>query len=186
MMIFILGLIIFFVPHLVTAFARGARAKMVASLGAGPYKGVYSLTSALGLVLIVIGWQTADATALYSTPAWMRYVVQLLMLIALILLASAYLPKGKIAAAVKHPMLASVKIWAFAHLLVNGEVRSLILFGSFLAYAVLDRIAVKNRGAPVPAPGPARNDLYPIVIGLAAWFAIYFFLHAYIAGVALR
>lgn len=186
MALFILGLIIFFVPHLVTAVGRGAREAMIAKLGAGPYKGVYSLVSALGLVLTVMGWPSADAAVLYSTPDWMRYVVQLLMLVALILLAAAYAPKGRIAAAVKHPMLAGVKIWAFAHLLVNGEVRSVILFGSFLAYAVLDRIAVKRRGAAVPAAGPARNDLYPVVIGLAAWFAIYFFLHRYIAGVPLR
>jgi uncharacterized membrane protein len=116
----------------------------------------------------------------------MRYVVQLLMLISLIFLASAYAPKGKIAHAAKHPMLLSVKIWAFAHLLVNGEVRSVILFGAFLAYGVLDRIAVKRRGEPVAAAGPAMNDLYSVAIGLAAWLAIYFFLHRYIGGVALR
>lgn len=186
MTLFILGLIIFFSPHLATAFARDFRATLSAKLGAGPYRGVYSLVSALGLVLVVMGWPSADTTVLYTSPGWMRYVVQLLMLLALISLAAAYAPKGRIAAALKHPMLAGVKIWAFAHLLVNGDVRSLILFGSFLAYGVLDRIAVKRRGAPVPEPGSAKNDLVPVGIGLGLWFAIYFFLHPYISGVALR
>jgi uncharacterized membrane protein len=104
----------------------------------------------------------------------------------MILLAAAYLPKGKIAAAVKHPMLAGVKAWALAHLLVNGDVRSVLLFGSFLAYGVIDRIMVKRRGASTPAPGPVRNDLIAVVAGVAVWAAIYFHLHRYIAGVALR
>ena len=186
MTLFILGLIIFFGAHYYTAIARAGREKLVASLGAGPYKGLYSLVSIAGFALIVIGWPSADATIVYATPDWMRYVTQLLMLIALILLAAAYAPKGKIAAAVKHPMLAGVKFWAVGHLLVNGDVRSIILFGSFLAYAVIDRIMVKKRGAPTPAAGPITNDLIAVVIGAVAWAAIYFFLHRYIAGVALR
>ena len=183
---FILGLIVFFATHLATAFARGAREGLVKRLGAGPYKGLYSLVSAIGLGLIVYGWGGADASVLYAPPAWLRHVTHLLTLIALVLLAAAYLPKGKIAAAVKHPMLASVKIWAFAHLLANGETRSVILFGAFLVYAVLDRIAVNLRGAPAPAAGPARNDLYAVLVGAGAWAAIYFVLHPYIAGVSLR
>lgn len=183
MTLFILGLIIFFGAHLFTALARGPREALVARIGAGPYKGLYSLVSIGGFALFVIGWPNADATVLYVTNFTMVHVAYGLMLIALILLASAYAPKGKIAAAVKHPMLAAVKVWAFAHLLVNGDVRSVILFGSFLAYAVIDRIAVKRRGEPVPPPGPFTNDLIAIVIGVAAWAAIFFWLHQYIAGV---
>ncbi|HNR78171.1 MAG TPA: NnrU family protein, partial [Parvularculaceae bacterium] len=104
----------------------------------------------------------------------------------LILLAAAYLPKGKIAAAAKHPMLAGVKLWAFAHLLVNGEVRSILLFGTFLAFGVIDRIAVKKRNEPTPTAGPVSNDAIAAVAGLGAWLAIFFVLHPYIAGVPLR
>jgi uncharacterized membrane protein len=186
MALFILGLIVFFVPHFATPFARGWRERTIQRLGEGPYKGLYSLVSAVGFGLIVYGWRQADATALYSAPDWMRYVTQAFMLLAFVLLAAAYLPRGKIAHVVKHPMLASVKLWAFGHLLVNGEVRSLILFGSFLAYAAFDRIAVKRRGAPVPAEGPVRNDAIAVAVGVGAWFAVYFVLHRYIAGVSLR
>ena len=126
MTLFILGLIIFFGAHLFTASARGAREALIGRLGAGPYKGLYSLVSIAGFVLIIMGWPKADGTVLFVSPYWMIHVVYLLMLVSLALLASAYLPKGRIAPAVKHPMLASVKIWAFAHLLVNGDVRSLI------------------------------------------------------------
>ncbi|MEX0645293.1 MAG: NnrU family protein [Parvularculaceae bacterium] len=185
MAIFVLGLIIFFVPHLATAFARGARGKVVKALGAGPYKGTYSLVSAIGLGLIIWGWGRADATVLFVAPALALHVVYLLTLLALIALASAYLPKGRIAAALKHPMLAGVKLWALAHLIVNGDVRSLILFGSFLAYGVLDRIAVKLRNAPTPTAGPVVNDLYAVGVGAAVWAAIYFVLHPYIAGVPI-
>jgi uncharacterized membrane protein len=186
MTIFLAGLAIFFGSHLFTALAREARAGMVKRLGAGPYKGLYSLVSLAGFALIVIGWRSADASVLFAPPAWTRHVAYLLTLLAFIALAAAYLPKGKIAATLRHPMLAGVKLWAFAHLLVNGEVRSVILFGAFLAYGVIDRIAVKKRGDNGPAPGPAINDLIAAAVGAAAWAAVYFALHAYIAGVDLR
>lgn len=186
MALFLLGLAIFFGAHLFTATARGARERLVEKLGAGPYKGVYSLVSLAGFALIVLGWRHADATVLYVAPYWLVHVVYALTLIAVILLVSAYLPKGRIAAAARHPMLAAVKVWAFAHLLVNGEVRSLVLFGSFLAYAVFDRIMVKKRGEPTPMAGGAINDVVAVAVGAAAWTAIYMVVHPYIAGVSLR
>lgn len=186
MTLFVLGIAIFFGTHLFTALARGQREGLVKKLGPGGYKGFYSLVSIIGFALIVIGWPNADASSLYSPPAFLRHVTYLLVLIALVLLASAYLPKGKIAAAVKHPMLAATKLWAFGHLLANGEVRSVILFGGFLAYAIIDRIAVKKRGDNGPAAGPVRNDFIALAIGFLVWAAIYLHLHQYIAGVALR
>lgn len=186
MAIFLAGLVIFFGTHLYTALARAPRAALVKKLGAGPYKGFYSLVSIAGFALIIIGWRGADASILYVPPEGGRHIAYLLTLFAFILLAAAYTPKGKIAAGVKHPMLAGVKAWAFAHLLVNGEVRSVILFGAFLVYGVIDRIAVKRRGDDGPAPGPWRNDAVAVVAGVAAWAAVYFYLHPYIAGVALR
>lgn len=185
MLLFILGLIIFFGAHLFTALARGARGAIISKLGEGPYKGLYSLVSLVGFILIIMGWRNADAGILYTTPLWTRHVAYALVLVAFISLAAAYLPAGRIAAMTKHPMLAGVKIWAFGHLLVNGEVRSVILFSAFLAYAVIDRIAVKRRDAPVRVAGPIKNDIIAIAVGAAAYAAVAFYLHRYIAGVAL-
>lgn len=185
MALFIAGLIIFFGSHLFTPFMRGGRDKLIARFGEKGYRGLYSLIAIAGFVMIVMGWRQADTSILYTTPAYMREIAYGLMLIAIILLVAAYAPAGRIAHAVKHPMLAAVKVWAFAHLLVNGDVRSVILFGSFLAFAVADRIAVKKRNAPIPDAGPVRNDLIAVIIGVAAYVLIAFFLHRYIAGVAL-
>ena len=186
MALFVLGLIVFFLPHLFTPLMRRAREGLIGRLGAGGYKGLYSIVSAVGLALIIVGWPGANRTVLYVLPYWAEHIAYALTLGALILLAAAYLPKGRIAAIAKHPMLAGVKLWAFAHLLVNGDVRSVLLFGSFLAYGVLDRVMVKRRGAPVAAAGPIVNDLIAVAVGGAVWAAIYFHLHPLIAGVALR
>jgi uncharacterized membrane protein len=183
MTLFILGLIVFFLPHLVTALARSARESFVRRIGEGAYKGFYSILSALGLALIVIGWPQADTRVLYVTNFAMVHVAMGLMLAMFICLAAAYMPAGKIAGALKHPMLVSVKLWSLAHLLVNGDVRSVLLFGSFLAYAVIDRIAVKRRGVQVRAAGPMINDLWAVLIGSAAFAAVLLYLHPHIAGV---
>lgn len=185
MSLFLLGLALFIGAHLSMGVFRGARQGFISAIGEGPYKGLYSLVSVIGLVLIYQGWSGADRTVLYTTPYFLRHLVNLFMLIAFILLAAAYLPAGRIAAGAKHPMLAGVKIWAFSHLLVNGEVRSVILFGAFLAFAVIDRIAVKRRGEPTRPAGPIRNDLIAVAVGGAAFFAVYFYLHRYIAGIPL-
>lgn len=183
--IFILGLIIFFATHMWTAAARGPREKLVATLGAAGYRGLYSIAAAAGFALIIIGWRSADTSALYSPPSWARHITYFLMLLSLIAITAAYLPKGRIAAALKHPMLAGVKLWALAHLLVNGEVRSVLLFGAFLAYGIFDRVAVKRRGAPVAAGESLVNDVVVVIVGAALWAGIFFYAHRYIAGVAL-
>jgi len=185
MFLFILGLAVFFSAHFFTAFARDGRRKLVQRLGDRGYKGLYSLVSLGGFVLIIAGWGNADASLVYSPPAYLRHVTYLLMPISFILLTAAYVPAGRIALTVKHPMLAGVKIWAFAHLLSNGEVRSVILFGAFLAFAVADRIALKRREEPGRAAGPMQNDIMAIIIGLIAFAGVAFYLHQYIAGVAL-
>ena len=185
MVLFILGLVIFFGAHLFTSLAREPRAALVSKLREGPYKGLYSLVSLAGFILIIIGWRGADASVLYMTAPVFRHIAYLLVALAFVLLAAAYLPAGKLAAAAKHPMLAGVKLWAFAHLLVNGEVRSVILFGSFLAYAVIVRIAAKRRGAPVRAAGPVMNDMIAVIVGVAAFAFVALIGHQYITGVAL-
>lgn len=168
------------------AVARPLRTQLIERFGEAGYKGIYALVSLAGLVLIYMGWAAAPATSLYYPPYWMRHVAYLFTLLGFIALASAYLPAGRIKAALKHPMLAGLKFWALAHLLVNGEIRSLVVFGAFLAFAVVDRIAVKRRGEPTPAAGPAVNDALAVVAGAAAWASVYFVLHPYIAGVPLR
>lgn len=182
---FILGLIIFFEAHFFTALCRPQRAALVAKLGEMPFKGLYAIVSLSGFALIILGWRQADASLLYAPPYFLRHIAFALMPISIILLVAAYAPPGRIAPVVKHPMLAGVKVWAFAHLLANGEMRSVILFGSFLAFAVIDRIAVKKRDEAVPARGPVRNDIIVIVIGIVAYGVIAHYLHRYIAGVPL-
>lgn len=186
MALFILGLTIFFVTHFWTAFARGPRGALVGKIGEMGYKAAYSILAAIGFALIIIGWKNADASLLYAPPAWARHVTYLLVLLSFISLAAAYLPKGHLAPALKHPMLAGVKLWAAGHLLANGEVRSVILFGAFLAFAVVDRIAVKKRAEPAPQRGPVVNDFLAIAVGAALWALIFFYGHRYVAGVSLR
>ena len=184
----ILGLAIFFASHLFSAFRSRAPGKdLKEKVGAGPYMGLYSLVSIAGFALIVWGYGAArPSPILYTPPAFLAHVNLLLMVIAMILLAAAYLPAGHLKKAVKHPMLAAVKVWAFGHLLANGELNSVLLFGSFLAYGVIDRIAVKKRGDNGPGPDAAVNvmgDIGAVVVGLGAYAAIAFYLHPFLFGV---
>lgn len=190
MLYFILGLVIFFGAHLFTTFRSREPGKDVkAKLGYGPYMGLYSLVSIAGFVLICWGFgATRDAGSLYMAPSWGRHVNLALMLPSLILLVASQLPTGAIKKAVKHPMLVAVKLWAFGHLLANGELNSVILFGSFLAYAVIDRIAVKKRGDNGPARDAAASvmsDVGAVVIGGGLYVAILIWLHPILFGVAI-
>lgn len=188
MMYLILGLVIFFGAHLFSAFrSREAGRDLKARLGYGPYMGLYSLVSIIGFVLICIGYgATRGAGLVYDAPDWGRHVNMALMLPALILLVASQLPTGRIKKAMKHPMLVAVKLWAFGHLLANGELNSVILFGSFLAYAVIDRIAVKKRGdtgPPPHAPVSMASDALALVVGIGAYVAFVYWLHPILFGV---
>ena len=190
MLYFILGLVIFFGAHLFTTFRSREPGKDIkAKLGYGPYMGLYSLVSIAGFVLICWGFgATRDAGSLYMAPSWGRHVNLALMLPSLILLVASQLPTGAIKKAVKHPMLVAVKLWAFGHLLANGELNSVILFGSFLAYAVIDRIAVKKRGDNGPARDAAASvmsDVGAVVVGGGLYVAILIWLHPILFGVAI-
>ncbi|HEX2725197.1 MAG TPA: NnrU family protein [Beijerinckiaceae bacterium] len=190
MAILILGLIVFIGAHAFT-MARAARARAIARLGEGPYKGLYSLVSLIGLVLIVWGYGSYRAGGyiqLWAPPVWTRHLALPLVWLAFVAMVSAYFP-GRIRRALKHPMLAGLKIWALAHLLANGDLGSIILFGTLLAWAVVARIAAKRRdevrdhGGPVAEPAGWRNDVFAIVIGTAAYLAFLIWLHPLLIGV---
>ena len=191
MALLILGLVVFIGSHAFT-MARGPRAALIGRLGEGPYKGLYSLVSILGVVLIAYGFGQYRATSwvdVWSPPVWTRHLALLLVWVAFILLAAAYLP-GRIKSGAKHPMLAAVKIWALAHLLANGDLGSMILFGSLLAWAVGARIAVKRRrdevrdhAGPAAPPAGARNDILAVAIGTAAFVIFAIWLHPVLIGV---
>jgi uncharacterized membrane protein len=185
MLILIFGLVLFLGIHSVRIFAPGLREAQISARGPGAWRGLYSLVAFAGLVLIVWGYGLARQTApiLYEPPVWTRHLNLLLMVFAFIALAASQLPAGRIKATLKHPMLVAVKIWALGHLLANGDLAALLLFGTFLAWAVLDRISVKRRGDSGPAVGPLKWDVAAIVIGLFAYALFAFVLHEWLIGV---
>jgi uncharacterized membrane protein len=183
----IIGLVIFIGAHLFVT-CRGQRAAVIARIGEWPYKGLFSLVSLVGLILIGYGYadyRAADWINVWYPPRWTHYVTQLLMWPASIFVVAAYV-RGDIYRKLQHPMLVGVKTWAVAHLISNGDLGSIILFGSFLAWAVYDRISLKSRsdaGAPpIPVGGPG-NDLIAIAVGLVAYLALAFAFHPVVIGV---
>jgi uncharacterized membrane protein len=182
----VLGLVIFLGVHSIRIVAPGWRDRMIARLGVGGWKGLYSIASIAGFVLIVVGYAAArlEPIALYYPPFWLRHLMMLLMLPVFILLVAAYLP-GRIKAAVKHPMLTATKAWALSHLLVNGMLADVLLFGGFLAWAVIDRISAGKRPQPaVPATRPSiMYDVIAVVVGLLLYVAFAFWAHPRWIGV---
>jgi uncharacterized membrane protein len=182
-----LGLILFLGVHTLTT-EREIRAALLGSMGEGIYKTLYSLISLAGIALIAWGFSIYRATGwidVWSPPLAMKHITIGLMLPAVILVVASYL-RGRIFAVVKHPMLAGVKLWAFAHLLANGDLGSIILFGSFLAWAVYDRISLKRRadaGAPPILVGGITNDLIAVAVGIVAYLALGFAFHPAVIGV---
>ena len=190
MAVLILGLVLFLGTHAFT-MARERRARLVARLGEGPYKGLYSLLSLAGIVLIAVGYgryRADDWINLWSPPVWTRHLALLLVWAAFVAFVAAYFP-GRIKRALKHPMLAGLKIWAAAHLIANGDLGSILLFGSFLAWAVAARISVKRRdevqphGGEAAEPAGPRNDALAVGIGTAAYLVFAIWLHPWLIGV---
>lgn len=188
MILFVAGLGLFLGVHSISIFNRAWRDTMVARLGEGPWKGLYSLASLAGFALLCYGYglARADPVVLYAPPAFLRHVALLLLLPVFPLLASVYLP-GHLKARARHPMLLATKLWATAHLLVNGNLADVLLFGGFLAWAIADRVAVKRRPQTlvVLGPGAWRNDALAVVVGLALYAGFVGWLHARLIGVAL-
>jgi uncharacterized membrane protein len=185
--VMVLGLVLFLGAHTLPVH-RELRARAIASLGEGGYKIGYALVSLLGLVLIAWGFGHYRASGwidVWNPPKALRYITVALMLPAVILVVAAFI-RGRIYVTLKHPMLAGVKLWAAAHLLANGDLGSIILFGSFLGWAVFDRISLKRRsdagGPPIPIGGWS-NDLIAVAVGIVAYLALAFAFHPVVIGV---
>jgi uncharacterized membrane protein len=186
MAMLIAGLIVFLGLHSIAIVAPRLRERLKAQWGEGAWKGLYSVVSLIGFVMIVVGfgWARQAPIVLYSPPHWLRHVAFLLMVPVFPLLLSAYLP-GRIKTAMKHPMLAAVKFWALAHLLANGLLSDVLLFGGFLAWAVVDRISLKRRTQVVhTAPAGRYNDVIAVVLGLALYAFFLLWAHVRLFGVS--
>jgi len=185
--ILILGLAVFIGMHLLTT-RRDTRAALIARFGEGAYKGLYSLVSIIGVVLIGWGFARYRATGwidVWYPSVWTRHVTVALMWPAAICIVAAYSP-GQIKTTLKHPMLVGVKLWAFAHLISNGDLGSIVLFGSVLGWAVFDRISLKHRtdpgGPPIPVGGK-RQDIIALIGGTILYLLLGFLFHPLVIGV---
>jgi uncharacterized membrane protein len=188
MTVLILGLIVFLGVHSTRIVADGWRTAQIKRLGEGAWKGMYTVASLAGLGLIVWGFSLArqQPVVLWVPPVAMRHVAALLTLLAFILLAAAYVPRNAIKARLHHPMVLAVKTWAFAHLLANGRLADLLLFGAFLAWAVACFIAARKRdraaGTQYPA-GSAGATAATVAVGAVFWALFAFWLHGFLFGV---
>lgn len=183
----VLGLIVFIAPH-VFVTRREARARLIARIGDGPYKIGFSILSAIGIVLIAYGfawYRASEWINIWYPPVWTRHLALVLVWPAIIMVVAAYIP-GNIKRVLKHPMLAGVKLWALAHLIANGDLGSIILFGSILAWAVYDRISLKRRtdagGVLIPVGGWPR-DVAAIIVGTLLYLVLAFWFHPAVIGV---
>jgi uncharacterized membrane protein len=191
MWMLIVGLALFFAVHLIPTVPE-LRARLVSITGARAYSGLFALASAVGLILIVLGYASMQRLGrgnpqMWAPPPWGRHLTMLLMLPALILLVAAYIP-SRIRTATRHPMLAAVALWAFSHLLVNGDLASVLLFGSFLVYVGYDIILANQRAAVGPlgkARGGLTQDVVAIGIGLALYALLLFWGHRLLTGIPL-
>lgn len=188
MTLLILGLLLFLGVHSVRIVAEDWRSRRVAAWGLNGWKGLVSVASIAGFALIVWGYGAARGApvVLYVPPVWTKHVAALLTIPAFILVVAAYVPGTRIKRAVGHPMVAGVKSWAFAHLLANGNLADVVLFGGFLAWAVADYLSARRRdraAGVVYIVGPVSRDIAAVVIGLVAWAVFAFWLHGLLIGV---
>ncbi|MBN8737828.1 MAG: NnrU family protein [Xanthomonadales bacterium] len=187
MPILILGLVIFLGAHSVHMLAPGFRDRAVARIGLLPWKGLYSLVSIAGFVLIVIGFgmARADMHLLYTPPAWLKHLNALFTLVAFVLVFAAYVPHNHFKEKLGHPMLAGVKLWALGHLLATGYLHDVVLFGAFLVWAIADFAVSRRRdriaGTTYPR-GTLAFDAVTVVVGVAAWAIFAFMLHIPLIG----
>ena len=188
MTLLIAGLIVFLGVHSLRIFAEDWRGRQIARLGPGAYKGIYSLASVLGLALVVVGYGQARVAplVLWDPPLWARHLTALLTLFAFVLVVAAYVPRNRIKAAVGHPMILGVKIWAAGHLLSNGSAPDLLLFGGVLLWAAIDFRAARRRDRvqpPVRVRPTLTGTVATIVVGAGLWAAFALHLHVRLFGV---
>lgn len=186
MTMLLLGLVLFLAMHSFRIVAPAWRDARIARWGAGRWKGLVSLLSILGFVLIIWGYGQARQAPvlLWAPPVGLRHAVALLTLPAFVLLVAAYVPRNHFKSYLGHPMVLAVMLWAFAHLLVNGRLHGVVLFGSFLLWSMLSFRAARRREPPSRAPASIARTLVAVAIGVAAWAGFAFYLHARWIGVA--
>ncbi|AOK27035.1 NnrU [Burkholderia ubonensis] len=188
MLVLILGLVIFLGVHSIRIVADGWRSATIARLGERGWKGGYAIASIVGFVLIVWGYglARADASFLWAPPVGVRHLTGVLTALAFVLIAAAYVPGNRIKGLVGHPMLAGVMVWAVAHLLANGTLHAVVLFGAFFAWSLADFLASRARdrrdGVRYPAGNTSRN-VVTLAVGLVAWAVFALFLHGWLIGV---
>lgn len=185
----ILGLLVFLGVHSIRIFADDLRTRRIAALGLPKWKAIFALLSLAGLALMVYGFGIARMTpvALWQGAKWARDAAGLLTLVAFVLIVSAYVPNSRIRGLVGHPMIIGVKIWALGHLLANGNLNDLLLFGSILAWAVMDYRSLRQRDRAAGTtrdPGSWANDIITIPVAVVAWYVFALYMHRVLIGVA--
>ena len=188
MTVLILGLVLFLGVHSTRIVADGWRTATIARIGEKPWKGLFTLVSIASFALIVWGFGQARRSPVYlwEAPMGMRHVAGALLLVAFILLVATYVPRNSIKARLHHPMVLSVKVWALAHLLANGNLADVVLFGAFLIWAVFSFRAARQRdraAGTVYLSGTASATAITVVVGIAAWAVFAFWAHGYLFGV---
>jgi len=186
MYVLIAGLVLFFAPHSLRMTAPGLRDARIAAMGLNAWKGVHTGMSLVGLGLIVWGWILfrADAPEVYTPFDWGRHVTYLLVLIAFILFAVPANSVGRIRATIRHPMLIATICWSTGHLLANGDLASVLVFGSFLVYSAINLIAVQFRADPAPVFQSLRPDISAVLFGTIIYLIFAFYVHGWLFGVA--
>ena len=189
MLVLVIGLLIFLGVHSVRIFADDWRTRSVARLGEKPWKGLYSVVSLIGFVLIVWGYALArqQPVLLWQPPLMMKHLNSLFTLLAFILVVAAYVPRNHIKATLHHPMVLGVKLWAFGHLLATAKLADMVLFGAFLLWAILSFRAARQRDRALGtryAAGSVAGTMVTLVLGALGWAAFAFWLHAAWIGIA--
>lgn len=188
MKLLVAGLVVFLGVHSLRIVADGWRTATIERMGRNAWRALYSIVSLAGFALLVWGYGQArlEGVFLWSPPAWTRYVTSILVLPAFVLIVAGNMKGTRIKAAVGHPMLLGTKVWAFAHLLSNGSLADVLLFGAFLAWSIVDYASCRRRdreAGTVYPPGTSSRDATAIAIGTVAWFVFGFWLHGPLIGV---
>jgi uncharacterized membrane protein len=178
---FVGGMALFFATHFFSSFRSRGEDGLAQKLGRGPYMGLYSVLTGIGFIAMIWGYAMLKPWRdVWTPPDWTRYIAMILMLPAMVLIVAAYVPTGYIKKAVKHPMITAVGLWALAHVIANGDLASVMLFGAFLIYGIVDRVAVAERGDAGAADVAHPNiigDLLAVGLGVSLYAILAFYLH---------